>query len=97
MPVPIYLYNPAEEAKAEEEAAKQRKEGDPVPEKKTPSSINDIHPLWTKTPKDCTDEEYKEFYHKVFTDYKEPLFWIHLNMDYPFHLQGILYFPQAWK
>lgn len=94
MPVPIYLSNPAEEAKAEEEAAKQRKEGDPAPEKKAPSPINDIHPLWTKTPKDCTDEEYKEFYHKVFTDYKEPLFWIHLNMDYPFHLQGILYFPK---
>ncbi|MBQ7916354.1 MAG: molecular chaperone HtpG [Firmicutes bacterium] len=82
MPVEIFLSNPAEEAKAEESEAK-----DPV-------AVNDVHPLWTKNPKDCTDEEYKEFYHKVFMDYKEPLFWIHLNMDYPFHLQGILYFPK---
>ena len=94
MPVPIYLSNPAEEKKAEEEAAKNRKDSDPVPEKKAPEPINDIHPLWAKNPKDCTDEEYKEFYHKVFMDYREPLFWIHLNMDYPFHLQGILYFPK---
>jgi molecular chaperone HtpG len=56
--------------------------------------INDTHPLWTKHPNDCTDEEYKEFYRKVFLDFKEPLFWIHLNMDYPFNLKGILYFPR---
>ena len=62
--------------------------------RKRPELLNDIHPLWTKNPKDCTDEEYKEFYRKVFNDYKEPLFWIHLNMDYPFNLKGILYFPR---
>ena len=56
--------------------------------------INDIHPLWTKHPNECSDEEYKEFYRKVFLDFKEPLFWIHLNMDYPFNLKGILYFPK---
>ncbi len=57
-------------------------------------SISDIHPLWTKHPNECSDEEYREFYRKVFLDYKEPLFWIHLNMDYPFNLKGILYFPK---
>ena len=61
---------------------------------KRPVPLNDIHPLWTKHPNDCTDEEYKTFYRKVFRDYKEPLFWIHLNMDYPFNLKGILYFPK---
>ena len=61
---------------------------------KRPVSLSDPNPLWTKQPKDCTDEEYKEFYRKVFMDYKEPLFWIHLNMDYPFNLKGILYFPK---
>lgn len=61
---------------------------------KRPVAINDIHPLWTKHPNECTDEEYKEFYRTVFRDYKEPLFWIHLNMDYPFNLKGILYFPK---
>ncbi|HIQ99223.1 MAG TPA: molecular chaperone HtpG [Candidatus Scybalocola faecavium] len=59
-----------------------------------PQLMNDTHPLWTKHPNDCTEEEYKEFYRKVFMDYKEPLFWIHLNMDYPFNLKGILYFPK---
>ena len=62
--------------------------------KKRPELVNDIHPLWTKNAKDCTREEYLEFYRKVFHDYKEPLFWIHLNMDYPFNLKGILYFPK---
>ncbi len=62
--------------------------------RRRPELMNDPHPLWTKTPKDCTDEEYKAFYRKVFNDYKEPLFWIHLNMDYPFNLKGILYFPK---
>ena len=61
---------------------------------KRPVSISDTHPLWAKHPNDCTDEEYKDFYRKVFNDYREPLFWIHLNMDYPFNLQGILYFPK---
>ena len=61
---------------------------------KRPVAINDIHALWTKHPNECSDEDYKEFYRKVFHDYKEPLFWIHLNMDYPFNLKGILYFPK---
>lgn len=60
-----------------------------------PTQINDVHPLWLKNPKDCTDEEYKAFFRKAFSDYREPLFWIHLNMDYPFNLKGILYFPQT--
>ena len=61
---------------------------------KRPVSLSEPHPLWAKHPNDCTDEGYKEFYRKVFLDYKEPLFWIHLNMDYPFNLKGILYFPK---
>lgn len=61
---------------------------------KRPVALNETHPLWTKHPNECTDEEYKEFYRNVFKDYKEPLFWIHLNMDYPFNLKGILYFPK---
>ena len=61
---------------------------------KRPVPVNDTNPLWTKNPSECTEEEYKEFYRKVFHDYKEPLFWIHLNMDYPFRLKGILYFPK---
>lgn len=64
-------------------------------EKQAPKPLNTTTPLWAKHPNDCTDEEYKEFYHKVFHDYKEPLFWIHLNMDYPFNLKGILYFPKV--
>ena len=67
---------------------------DKVKIKKRPESLSDIHPLWTKHPNECSDEDYKEFYRKVFLDYKEPLFWIHLNMDYPFNLKGILYFPR---
>jgi molecular chaperone HtpG len=62
--------------------------------KKRPVPVNDTNPLWAKQPGECTDEEYKEFYRHVFLDYKEPLFWIHLNMDYPFNLKGILYFPR---
>ena len=61
---------------------------------KRPVSLSDTHPLWNKHPNNCTDEEYREFYRKVFLDYREPLFWIHLNMDYPFNLKGILYFPK---
>lgn len=62
--------------------------------KKRPVALNDTTPLWTKHPNDCTEDEYKDFFRKVFRDYKEPLFWIHLNMDYPFNLKGILYFPK---
>ncbi len=78
-----------EEKKAEGEEGEEEKE-----EEKEPESLSDINPLWNRHPNDCTDEEYKEFYRKVFNDYKEPLFWIHLNMDYPFNLKGILYFPR---
>lgn len=76
----------SEEAQEEEKTEKQKK--------KKPQPLNDTTPLWTKHPNDCTEEEYKEFYRKVFMDYREPLFWIHLNMDYPFNLKGILYFPK---
>lgn len=65
--------------------------------KEEPKPLNDTSPLWLKAPKDCTDEEYKEFYRKVFKTWEEPLFWIHLNVDYPFNLKGILYFPQLRK
>ena len=96
----------AEEAKkAAEEAAKKaaeaKEKGEEVPEEKPEEKkpeekkpVNDVSPLWNKRPSECTDEEYKDFYRKVFNDYKEPLFWIHLNMDYPFNLKGILYFPK---
>ena len=79
------------------EEPKEGEEGEPkkkVKIVKRPVSISDIHPLWGKNPSECTKEEYIEFYRKVFMDYKEPLFWIHLNMDYPFNLKGILYFPK---
>ncbi|MCB7302693.1 molecular chaperone HtpG [Bariatricus massiliensis] len=91
-----------EEAKMEEKenenGEKEMVEVSPAKEKvkivKRPVSISDIHPLWSKHPNECTKEDYIEFYRKVFLDYKEPLFWIHLNMDYPFNLKGILYFPK---
>ncbi len=72
------------------------KEGDKktVKIKKRPQPINDTNPLWNKHPNECTEEQYKDFYHKVFNDYRDPLFYIHLNMDYPFNLKGILYFPK---
>ncbi len=78
------------------ETVKKEKDDDPDKIKivKRPELINDTHPLWGKNPSECTKEEYIEFYRKVFLDYKEPLFWIHLNMDYPFNLKGILYFPK---
>ena len=79
-----------EDAKMEE---KENEDGEKEIEKR-PVSLSDIHPLWTKHPNECSDEDYQEFYRKVFLDYKEPLFWIHLNMDYPFNLKGILYFPR---
>ena len=78
-----------EELPKEKEEDKQR-----LKIKRRPQLLNDIHPLWAKHPNECTKEEYLEFYRKVFQDYKEPLFWIHLNMDYPFNLKGILYFPK---
>ena len=81
-----------------EDGTKETKEISPAKEQvkinKRPVSLSDPHPLWTKHPNECSDEDYKEFYRKVFMDYKEPLFWIHLNMDYPFNLKGILYFPK---
>ena len=91
-----------EEAKTEEKenenGEKEVVEVSPAKDKlkivKRPVSLNDTNPLWAKSPNECTDEEYKAFYRKVFLDYKEPLFWIHLNMDYPFNLKGILYFPK---
>lgn len=91
-----------EEAKTEEKenenGEKEVVEISPATEKykilKRPVPLNDIHPLWNKHPNECTEEEYKDFYRKVFNDYREPLFWIHLNMDYPFNLKGILYFPK---
>ena len=80
-----------------EEEKKEGEEGEPkkkVKIVKRPVSLSDIHPLWAKNPSECTKDEYIAFYRKVFMDYKEPLFWIHLNMDYPFNLKGILYFPK---
>lgn len=91
-----------EEAKTEEkeneDGTKEVVEVSPATEKykilKRPVALNEVSPLWNKHPNECTEEEYKDFYRKVFMDYKEPLFWIHLNMDYPFNLKGILYFPK---
>ncbi|MBQ8638153.1 MAG: molecular chaperone HtpG [Lachnospiraceae bacterium] len=102
MPVPIFLdtVKPEEEKEEAEEVVDaveetvESSEETAETSKGEPKPINDVHPLWNKHPNECTDEEYKEFYHKVFMDYKEPLFWIHLNMDYPFNLKGILYFPK---
>ena len=86
------------EEKENENGEKEQVEVSPAKDQlkivKRPVALNDPTPLWTKNPSECTDEEYKEFYRKVFLDYKEPLFWIHLNMDYPFNLKGILYFPK---
>lgn len=98
MPFEIFLVDEEEEAK---KADKEKKTEDKKEEDKGDAAgteedkpINDTHPLWLKAPKDCTQEEYKEFYKKVFHDFNDPLFWIHLNMDYPFNLKGILYFPK---
>ncbi len=86
------------EEKENEKGEKETAETEPAREKykilKRPVALNDTTPLWSKHPNECTDEEYRDFYRKVFHDYKEPLFWIHLNMDYPFNLKGILYFPK---
>ena len=86
------------EEKENEKGEKEQVEVSPAKDKlkivKRPVALNETHPLWTKNPSECTEEEYKAFYRDVFHDYKEPLFWIHLNMDYPFNLKGILYFPK---
>lgn len=84
MPYEVFLKN-------EDAAPVEPKEGETKPEEKP---LNDVSPLWQKHPNECTEDDYKAFYRKVFNDYKEPLFWIHLNMDYPFNLKGILYFPK---
>ncbi|MDF2542838.1 MAG: hypothetical protein K0S47_2556 [Herbinix sp.] len=101
MPVEIYFMNanaPVDEVKEDIVDAEVDEDGnvteDESKEPKGPQPVNNTHPLWAKHPNDCTEEEYKEFYREVFHDYKEPLFWIHLNMDYPFNLKGILYFPK---
>lgn len=96
MPYEIYLNPKAEERNVYDNEGKQEKNEDGTDKKEIvqPRPINDTSPLWLKAPKDCTDEEYKDFYRKVFYDFNEPLFWIHLNVDYPFNLKGILYFPK---
>jgi molecular chaperone HtpG len=104
MPEEIYFTNEdAKEEEKEETPEVVNEDGTPVEgegeeteakEPEAPKPINDTVPLWAKHPNECTEEEYKEFYRKVFMDFKEPLFWIHLNMDYPFNLKGILYFPR---
>lgn len=86
MPIDIYLDNPNQELPKDEDGKEKEKE--------EPKPLNNTHPLWLKSPNECTDDEYKDFYHQVFMDFKEPLFWIHLNMDYPLNLKGILYFPK---
>ena len=85
---------PADESSDEATDTPEDSASDKEEEEPKEKPINDTKPLWTKHPNDCTEEEYKEFYRKVFLDFKEPLFWIHLNMDYPFNLKGILYFPK---
>lgn len=87
--LPYELYLVDENKKADEKKDKDKKK-----EEEKPEPLNNVNPLWKKNPKDCTDEEYKEFYRDVFMDFQEPLFWIHLNMEYPFRMQGIIYFPR---
>ena len=90
MPVEIYL----DVVKPEEEKKEEDKKDGEAEDKTEPKPINDTNPLWLKNPSECTDEEYDEFYHKVFHDYREPLFHIHINADYPLNFRGILYFPR---
>ena len=101
MAVPIYLVDVQDEKLKAEEAEKAAKEaaekGEEAPAPKAAEPINDTHPLWLKNPRDCTEEEYKDTYRKLFHTFEEPLFWIHLNVDYPFNLKGILYFPRIRK
>lgn len=91
LPTEIYLETPEKE---EEKKSEDNKDDGEDKEPEAPKPINTINPLWMKKPSECTDEEYKEFYRNVFMDFNEPLFWIHLNVDYPFNLKGILYFPK---
>ena len=93
MPVEIFLVNPNAEVPENDKDENTDSKNDDVIDADV-VSISNPTPLWTKHPNECTEEEYKEFYRDVFNDYREPLFWIHLNMDYPFNLKGILYFPQ---
>ena len=97
MPYNIYLNPKGEEKKPDDKAAENKKEGDEKKEEVKDKPINNTAPLYLKDPKECTPEEYKDFYRDTFMDYNEPLFWIHLNMDYPFRLKGILYFPKVKK
>lgn len=92
LPFEIYLEDANEKKEEDSEDKDTGEDKDTKPSE--PKALNDTNPLWLKNPKDCTDEEYKDFYKKVFFDFNEPLFWIHLNMDYPFNLKGILYFPK---
>jgi len=95
--IDLYLEDAAKEPEKEVKAKTESDNSENSEEKtepKLPEPLNDTQPLWLKNPKDCTEEEYKQFYTKVFHDFNEPLFWIHLNMDYPFNLKGILYFPK---
>ena len=106
MPVPIFIHTTKEEEQEKTveqensnvihmtpEEAEELANGEDKKEEE-PKPLNEINPLWQRQPKDCTEEEYKAFYHQVFMDMNDPLFWIHLNMDYPFRLKGILYFPK---
>jgi len=96
----LFGWRVSDEEKVVEKAVREVKKEEPEKEEnkdETPSEptpINDVNPLWMKKPSECTDEEYKQFYTKVFMDFNEPLFWIHLNVDFPFRLKGILYFPK---
>ncbi|MBR2286747.1 MAG: molecular chaperone HtpG [Clostridia bacterium] len=100
MAYPVMLFDANEKPYEHDEPieGETNEDGTPKTEKvidlPKPEQINDTNPLWLRKPSDCTEEEYKAFYHKVFTDYEDPLFWIHLNVDYPFNLKGILYFPK---
>lgn len=105
MPFPIFFQDIVADKAAAEQKAKDLAEkkpeaadeatGEAMHDDDVPQPINDVSPLWLKNPRDCTDEEYKAFFRKTFHDYRDPLFWIHLNMDYPFNLKGILYFPKS--
>ena len=97
MPYNIYLNPKGEEKKPDDKAAENKKDGDEKKVEVKDKPINNTTPLYLKDPKECTPEEYKDFYRDTFMDYNEPLFWIHLNMDYPFRLKGILYFPKVKK
>jgi molecular chaperone HtpG len=94
LPIELYLEDAAKEPEKVEEKPAEDGKNEEKAEPIAPKPLNDTKPLWLKNPKDCTDEENKQFYTKVFHDFNEPLFWIHLNMDYPFNLKGILYFPK---